>query len=103
MPTYSPTAPTFIDSQLASLTAKAGYNRMMGSDGGPPLTAPPGASPSSTAAVVFVAVPSTPDKTGVRGFAGDTAGIICACGTGCAPPNANGKVTPTTGTCDPLR
>ncbi len=103
IPTYSPGAPNFIDSQLASLSLKSGYNRSMGSDAGVPTTAPPGTSPSSTAAVVFVAVPATPDKTGVRGFAGDTTGLICACGTGCPPPNAGGKITPTPGACDPLR
>jgi prepilin-type N-terminal cleavage/methylation domain-containing protein len=101
--TYSSSGPNFIDSQLASLTVKAGYSRAMGSDAGPPTAVPPGASPTSTSAVVFVAVPATPDKTGVRGFAGDTTGIICSCGTGCPPPNAAGKVTPTAGSCDPLR
>jgi type IV pilus assembly protein PilA len=101
--TYSATAPNFIDSQLASLAVKSGYSRMMGSDAGVPMMAPPGTSPTSTAAVVFVATPATQDKTGVRGFAGDTSGIICTCGNGCAPPNADGKVTPTAGTCDPLR
>jgi len=101
--TYSSSGPTFIDSQLASLSAKSGYARAMGSDAGSPPTVPPGASPSSTNAIVFVATPATQDKTGVRGFAGDATGIICTCGAGCAPPNAGGKVTPTPGTCDPLR
>jgi type IV pilus assembly protein PilA len=103
VPTYASTGPNFIDSQLASLQTKSGYSRLMGSDAGVPTVAPPGASPTSTAAVVFVATPATQDKTGVRGFAGDTAGIICTCGTGCAPPNVGGKVVPTAGTCDPLR
>jgi type II secretory pathway pseudopilin PulG len=101
--TYSPSGPNFIDSQLASLSTKSGYSRAMGSNGGAPASTPPGASSSSTNAVVFVATPATQDKTGVRGFAGDTAGIICTCGTGCTPPNADGKVTPTPGACDPLR
>jgi prepilin-type N-terminal cleavage/methylation domain-containing protein len=103
MPTYSATAPTFIDSQLASLSTKSGYARLMGSNAGPPSSAPAGASPSSTTAVVFVAVPATQDKTGVRGFAGDTAGMICTCDVGCPPPNTGGKVVPTPSTCDPLR
>jgi prepilin-type N-terminal cleavage/methylation domain-containing protein len=103
MATYSSSAPTFIDSQLASLAAKSGYNRAVGSDAGPPSAAPPGVSPSSTSAVVFVATPATVDRTGVRGFAGDMTGLLCACGTGCPPPNAAGKVTPTPGSCDPLR
>ena len=101
--TYSTGAPTFVDSQVAAMTAKSGYDRTMGSDSGPPANLPGGASASSTGAVVFIATPSSQDKTGVRGFAGDTAGIICTCGTGCPPPNASGGVTPTTGSCDVLR
>jgi prepilin-type N-terminal cleavage/methylation domain-containing protein len=101
--TYSATGPNFIDSQLASLSTKSGYSRAMGSNAGIPPTIPPGASGTSTSAIVFVATPATQDKTGVRGFAGDSTGIICTCGTGCPPPNADGKVTPTPGTCDPLR
>jgi prepilin-type N-terminal cleavage/methylation domain-containing protein len=103
MATYSPTGPTFIDSQLASLATKSGYARFMGSDAGSPPTIPPGASPSSTSAAVLVAIPVTPGKTGVRGLAGDTSGVLCTCSSGCPPPNSAGKVTPTAGTCDPLR
>jgi type IV pilus assembly protein PilA len=102
IPTYSPGGPNFIDSQLASLSTKSGYARFMGSNSGTP-TIPPGASATSTNAVVYVATPATQDKTGVRGFAGDTTGVICTCGSGCAPPNAGGKITPTPGACDPLR
>jgi prepilin-type N-terminal cleavage/methylation domain-containing protein len=102
IPTYSPGGPNFIDSQLASLSTKSGYNRAMGSNAGVP-NIPPGASPTSTNAVVYVATPATPNKTGVRGFAGDTTGVICTCFSGCAPPNAGGKITPTPGGCDPLR
>ena len=101
--TYSATAPTFVDSQIAAMTAKSGYDRSMGSNAGSPGTIPAGASATSTGAVVFTATPSAQDKTGVRGFAGDTAGIICTCGSGCVPDNTLGGVTPVTGTCDVLR
>ena len=101
--TYSATAPTFVDSQIAALTAKSGYDRAMGSNAGPPTNPPGGASGSSTGAVVYTAIPSSKDKTGVRGFAGDTAGIICTSGDGSIPPNNLGGVTPTNGTCDVLR
>ena len=101
--TYSATAPTFIDSQLASMAAKSGYDRAMGSDAGQPGAIPAGASATSTGAVVYTATPSAKDKTGVRGFAGDTAGIICTSGDGTVPPNASGGVTPTAGLCDVLR
>ena len=76
--TYSATAPTFVDSQIAALTAKSGYDRAMGSNAGPARPTRPAALPrTSTGAVVYIATPSSQDKTGVRGFAGDTAGIIC--------------------------
>jgi type IV pilus assembly protein PilA len=101
--TYSVTAPTFVDSQIAAMTAKSGYDRTMGTDAGPPTVPPAGASGSSTGAVVFIATPSAQDKTGVRGFGGDTSGIICTSGDGTAPNNDSGGMTPTTGTCDVLR
>jgi prepilin-type N-terminal cleavage/methylation domain-containing protein len=101
--TYSPTAPTFVDSQIASMFAKSGYDRSMGTDSGAPGNPPTGISPSSTGGVVYVATPSSQDKTGVRGFAGDTAGIICTCGTGCVPNNSNGGILPTAGSCDVLK
>jgi type IV pilus assembly protein PilA len=100
--TYSVTAPTFVDSQIAAMTAKSGYDRTMGSDAGNPTAIPSGASASSTGAVVFIATPSAQDKTGVRGFAGDTSGIICTSGSGAVPPNQTGGVTPGTD-CDVLR
>jgi type IV pilus assembly protein PilA len=100
---YSATAPTFIDSQIAALTAKSGYDRVMGSDAGPPTVIPAGASGTSTGAVVYTATPSAKDKTGVRGFAGDTAGIICTSGDGSTPPNQSGGVTPTAAVCEVLR
>jgi len=101
--TYSTSAPTFVDSQIAAMTSKSGYDRTMGTNAGSPANIPAGASASSTGGIVFIATPSSQDKTGVRGFAGDTSGIICTCGTGCPPDNANGGVTPATGTCDVLR
>jgi type IV pilus assembly protein PilA len=100
--TYSATAPTFVDSQIAAMTAKSGYDRFMGSDAGLPPNLPAGASGSSTGAVVFVATPSAKDKTGVRGFAGDTSGLICTSGNSNPPPNASGGVIPGTD-CDVLR
>jgi len=100
---FASTAPTFLDSQIGAMTPKSGYNRAMGTDAGSPVPIPAGASASSTGALVYVAVPSAIDKTGVRGFAGDTSGVICTSGDGSTPPNANGGVTPTTGTCDVLR
>jgi len=101
--TYSATAPTFLDSQIGALTPKSGYNRQAGSNSGSPVPIPAGASATSTGAFVYAAVPSAIDKTGVRGFAGDTSGVICTSGNGTLPNNNQGGVIPTPGTCDVLR
>jgi len=93
--TYSTGAPTFVDSQIAAMTAKSGYDRVMGSNAGPPTNLPGGASATSTGAVVFVATPSAQDKTGVRGFAGDCSGMLCYTITGTPVMSANGKLNPT--------
>ena len=102
IPTYSPTAPTFLDSQIGALSPKSGYNRSIGSFALPPAPPVPGASGTSTGGVVYVAVPTSQDKTGVRGFAGDTSGVICTSGNGNPPPNVLGSVTPGVD-CDVLR
>jgi len=103
IPTYSATAPTFLDSQIGAMTPKSGYNRSVPSVAAAPIPIPPGASASSTGGVVYGAVPSSIDKTGVRGFAGDTSGVICTSGNGTMPDNLLGAVVPTPGTCDVLR
>ena len=67
IPGYSVTAPTFIDSQLAALTAKSGYERDFF---GLPI-------PGGLGCYVYQATPSAQDKTGVRAFSGDCSGVIC--------------------------
>jgi prepilin-type N-terminal cleavage/methylation domain-containing protein len=79
IPNYPSNSPTFLDSQLASLQSKSGYDRtfLMG------LQPPPAAlntnisSPGSTTSYVYWATPTSPGQTGVRGFAGDSSGILC--------------------------
>jgi prepilin-type N-terminal cleavage/methylation domain-containing protein len=100
--TYNAAAPTFLDSQVGALTAKSGYNRSIPSFAVAPAPIPPGASATSTGGVVYGAVPSSINKTGVRGFAGDTSGVICTTGDGTMPTNALGSVTPGAN-CDVLR
>jgi prepilin-type N-terminal cleavage/methylation domain-containing protein len=62
IPNYPATAPTFIDSSIASLGAKSGYTRSYG----------PGATPA-------------PINSGVRGFGGDASGVLCFSTDGAAP------------------
>jgi prepilin-type N-terminal cleavage/methylation domain-containing protein len=67
IPAYSTAAPTFIDSQIAALTGKSGYDRTFF---GVPL-------PGGLGCYVYQTTPSSQDKTGVRGFSGDCSGVIC--------------------------
>jgi prepilin-type N-terminal cleavage/methylation domain-containing protein len=67
IPAYSVTAPTFVDSQIASLTAKSGYDRAFF---GLPI-------PGGLGCYVYQTTPSSQDKTGVRGLSGDCSGLIC--------------------------
>ena len=76
IPGYPTNGPTFLDSQLASQTSKAGYNRLF--DGGPvPVGLPATASPSSALIYRYDATPTIVGVTGVRGFGGDSTERIC--------------------------
>jgi prepilin-type N-terminal cleavage/methylation domain-containing protein len=88
IPNYPPTAPTFLDVGLAPLAgvppAKSGYNRQYTPGATPsPIVATAGAA--SVSSYVYLASPVTQGQTGVRGFGGDAAGIICFSTTGVAP------------------
>jgi type IV pilus assembly protein PilA len=67
IPAYSTGAPTFIDSQIASLDPKSGYDRDF-------LTLP---VVGGLGCFVYQTTPTAQDKTGVRGFSGDCSGVIC--------------------------
>ena len=75
IPGYPANGPTFLDSQLASLTPKAGYNRVFRSGAWMPPA--PNMSPSSVSGYRYDATPVTVGVTGVRGFAGQANGRIC--------------------------
>jgi len=85
IPNYPATAPTFLDSSIASLGAKSGYARSYG----------PGATPnpintnvsgtSSVSSYVYLATPVQQGQTGVRGFGGDASGVLCFSTDGSAP------------------
>ena len=70
---YPAAAPTFLDPSVTSLMIKGGYARSFWAG---PLT--PG-SPNMGAldSYGYVATPVVSNQTGVRGFAGDSSGILC--------------------------
>jgi type IV pilus assembly protein PilA len=89
IPNYPSNSPTFLDSQIASLLPKSGYSRSF--TGG---TQPQGintniSSGSSATSYVYFATPTSQGQTGVRGFAGDSSGILCF--------STNGAFAATTG------
>jgi prepilin-type N-terminal cleavage/methylation domain-containing protein len=85
IPNYPATGPTFLDSNIANLMFKSGYNRSFVAAKGA-LTIPPQASPSSQTSFVYLSSPASLGRTGVRGFGGDTSGVLCANQIGKAPP-----------------
>jgi type IV pilus assembly protein PilA len=84
IPGYSATAPTFIDSQIAALASKSGYDRAF----------IPLAIPGGLGCYVYQTTPSAQDKTGVRGFSGDCSGVICYTPDGTPVPQAGGAMLP---------
>jgi prepilin-type N-terminal cleavage/methylation domain-containing protein len=93
IPSYPPAAPTFLDPVLATLGPKSGYQRSF-TPGPPPAPIPIVSSPSSIDGFVYLGVPVTPNRTGVRGFAGDDAGVICFSMTGIDPAGGAPNLPP---------
>ncbi|HEY7922363.1 MAG: type II secretion system protein [Burkholderiales bacterium] len=101
IPSYPTNAPTFVDSSIASLGAKSGYARSFGPGGTP---APLNTLVSGTLSVssyVYNATPVSQGQTGVRGFGGDSSGILCFTPSGVAP-GTTGTIALDTTTCNIL-
>jgi len=77
IPNYPANSPTFLDSQLTSLLPKSGYSRTFGGGAVPGNVNLAISSGSSTTSYVYWATPTSQGQTGVRGFAGDSSGILC--------------------------
>ncbi len=77
IPNYPANSPTFLDSQLASLASKSGYDRTFMAGQAPSAPSPAISSTGATTSYVYWATPTSPGQTGVRGFAGDSSGILC--------------------------
>jgi type IV pilus assembly protein PilA len=90
IPSYPATAPTFLDSAMAALIPKSGYNRSTDET----ATVPSGLGLSC---YVYFATPINVGQTGVRGFAADCSGHICQTPDGTpVPPGATaGTMLPT--------
>jgi type IV pilus assembly protein PilA len=103
IPSYPSVAPTFIDSQLASIQAKSGYTRSFMA-GLPPANRPAAASPTSQSAYSYLASPVNWGQTGVRGFGGDASGFLCYDNKGTSPTvTANFALDPTQADCQALQ
>jgi type IV pilus assembly protein PilA len=92
IPNYPSAAPSFLDSQLASERSKSGYERTF-VDGDTPGNVNSAISfPQSLASYGYIATPVTSGQTGVRGFGGDSSGVLCFTGDGTAPTVTNGAL-----------
>ena len=85
IPNYPPTAPTFVDTQLASLVTKSGYVRSFDASA---------VIPRGLSCFAYTTVPSTIGQTGVRAFAGDCSGRICFTNDGAPIVPVAGRLAP---------
>jgi type IV pilus assembly protein PilA len=102
IPNYPTNAPTFVDSQIASLQAKSGYDRTA-NPGPAPATKPATASPGSVSMYAYTASPINQGQTGVRGFGGDGSGILCFSADGTEPQVSSGALVINTADCNVLQ
>jgi prepilin-type N-terminal cleavage/methylation domain-containing protein len=104
IPSYPTTAPTFLDSQVASLQPKSGYARSFTAGANPPGLNPLASSPSSTSGYVYEATPVSQGQTGVRGYGADHSGVICFNPAGQRPATiGNISLDTTSPTCNVLQ
>ena len=92
IPSYPTNAPLFLDQQLATLQAKAGYSRSFQPGGATGVR-------SDITCYAYHTTPTVPGQSGVRGFAADCSGMMCFTTEGSAVPSTNGMLD----TCNVLR
>jgi type IV pilus assembly protein PilA len=95
IPSYPSSAPTFLDSSIANLKSKSGYDRSF-NQGPSPATIPATSSGTSISSYAYLASPVAQGQTGVRGFGGDSSGVLCFTSNGAEPTAANGALDMTT-------
>jgi type IV pilus assembly protein PilA len=104
IPSYPVNAPTFLDSQIASLTAKSGYNRTTPQFGVAPNPIPGVSGTTSITGYVYQGTPINVGQTGVRSFGGDSAGLLCFNPSGTAVTlNGSGGLSAGTPGCNVLQ
>jgi len=92
IPNYPTNAPTFLDSAVVSLLPKSGYSRSF-QRGPAPAPLNLNASPTQVASYAYLASPVNNGQTGVRGFGGDSSGVLCFSPAGAMPPSTAGALT----------
>jgi type IV pilus assembly protein PilA len=92
IPNYPTTAPTFLDSNIASLSSKSGYDRSFSAGPQPVNLVTTIASGTSLSSFGYVASPVTSGQTGVRAFGGDSSGVLCFTTDGTPPTVTNGAL-----------
>ena len=90
----SATSPTYLDKVLALQQPKSGYSRFFQPGNIPTDPEVQGGSLSATSRVgyAYVAVPLNQGQTGVRGFGGDSSGILCFTPDGTKPTVTTGNL-----------
>ncbi len=102
IPSYPTSAPTFLDSAIASLAPKSGYNRTF-EDGPPPVPLPPTFSATSVSSYAYLTSPVNQGQTGVRAFGGDSSGVLCFTPDGVDPPSTGSGALDFTAGCNVLQ
>jgi prepilin-type N-terminal cleavage/methylation domain-containing protein len=97
VPNAPASAPSYLDLVIAQQQIKSGYYRFF--DSGPVAIDPEvgtSLSPSSIVGYAYVTSPVAVGRTGVRGFGGDSSGIVCFTNNGTSPPVTATKQLDTT-------
>lgn len=93
---FSAGTSSFLDTFVAGLSSKSGYNRSF-ADG---TTSAGSTDTDGLASFVYFASPAAAGQTGVRAFAVDDKGMICQDATGAVPPTSGARLAQT---CSPVR
>ena len=92
IPNYPTNAPTFLDSSIASLMSKSGYDRVFVPGTIPALINLTVTGAGSLQGYAYLGTPTVVGQTGVRAFGGDSSGVICFTGTGVTVPTSTAGV-----------
>jgi type IV pilus assembly protein PilA len=101
IPSYPTNAPTFLDSAISARIPKSGYNRSF-LPGATPAPLGPGNSATSVSAYAYLTSPVNNGQTGVRGFGGDSSGVLCFTPAGLIPPTTANAALDFTAGCNVL-